>query len=385
MNPSAISTAYLDLKGIQRLILNLHDNKEFISAHIFSIFRDLCLIMDEVIDTFFTDSIDIDERVNIIRNRIHLYIKKRGQNQKTFRKILDYHIEAYGDDVNNIGFYLNNKGEVVGSTLYSAYILLGTNNLPFPMVEEEAQIRDKTFSFAKYLGEVSSILSISLENALGLPFSESIIVTKEICKLDSYECRDINHNSLFLSDNDLINTFILRLILSLQEISDVIWLRGRYLANLQNPLYIDWYMLLRLTTLKTDEILDNLLNIKNHSKEQFHTWNNKSNGRVEQLLEKYSYEIKEECSTMRNMIHYDIETEGKDRNFVGYLNKKEKQVPNFLTNTIDVIIDSYLKPLRYEIIQYLEIERIEPLSDWEMIINRLSKLNKTSISKVWER
>lgn len=48
-----------------------------------------------------------------------------------YRKVLDYHINAYGEDVNNIGFYLNDDDEVVGSTLYIAYILIDTGNLPF--------------------------------------------------------------------------------------------------------------------------------------------------------------------------------------------------------------------------------------------------------------
>ena len=62
-----------------------------------------------------------------------------------YRKILDYHIEAYGDDVNNIGFYLNSSGEVVGSTLYAAYILLDTDNLPFPMREKSAHVAESNF------------------------------------------------------------------------------------------------------------------------------------------------------------------------------------------------------------------------------------------------
>ena len=34
----------------------------------------------------FEDSIDVDERVSKIRNHIHLYGKKRGQNQKDVSK-----------------------------------------------------------------------------------------------------------------------------------------------------------------------------------------------------------------------------------------------------------------------------------------------------------
>lgn len=71
--------------------------------------------------------------------------------------------------------------------------------------------------------------------------------------------------------------------MSLQEISDVIWLRDRYIAKLTQVSFIDLYMLVRLTTLKTDEIMDNLLNIKQHSKELFYEWNNERNGEIESL------------------------------------------------------------------------------------------------------
>lgn len=84
--------------------------------------------------------------------------------------------------------------------------------------------------------------------------------------------------------------------------------------------------------------------------------------------------MKEECSTMRNMIHYDIESKNEESNFVGYLNNKVNQESDYLINTISGIIDLYLRPLRYEILHYLKIEEIKSLSDWEMIMNRLSKL-----------
>ncbi|MFJ8527335.1 hypothetical protein [Bacillus sp. NPDC094106] len=374
INSNAITTAYIDLRAIQRLILNVQKNKEFKSTHVYSLLRDMCLIIDEVIDAFFEDSIDVDERVRKIRNHVHLYGKKRGQNQKMYRKILDYHIEAYGDDVNNIGFYLNSSGEVVGSTLYAAYILLETDILPFPMREKSVHVAESNFLFAKYIGELSSILANAIEKKLVIQVTENIDNIEGIYNEETYGCKDIHHKDLFLSGSDLADTFILRLILSLQEISDVIWLKDRYIAKLTQVSFVDLYMLVRLTTLKTDEIMDNLLNIKQHSKELFYEWNNERDGEIESLLRKYEQEMKEECSTMRNMIHYDIESKNEESNFVGYLNNKVNQESDYLINTTNGIIDLYLRPLRYEILNYLKIEEIESLSDWEMIMNRLSKL-----------
>ncbi|MGR5967173.1 hypothetical protein ACT7DB_35280 [Bacillus cereus] len=323
---------------------------------------------------FFKDSIDVDERVSKIRNHVHLYGKKRGQNQKMYRKILDYHIDAYGDDVNNIGFYLNSDGEVVGSTLYAAYILLDTDNLPFPLREKSAHVAESNFLFAKYIGELSDILANVIEKELVLQATENIDIMEEIYNEKTYDCKDIHHKDLFVSESDLANTFIFRLILSLQEISDVIWLRDRYIEKLTQVSFVDLYIMLRLTTLKTDEIMDNLLNIKQHSKKFFYEWNKKRNREVESLLRKYEQEMEEECSTMRNMIHYDIESQDVESNFIGYLNNKINQESNYLVSTINKIIDLYLRPLRCEILNYLKIEEIRSLSDWEMIINRLSKI-----------
>ncbi|PEM27584.1 hypothetical protein CN617_15250 [Bacillus wiedmannii] len=74
------------------------------------------------------------------------------------------------------------------------------------------------------------------------------------------------------------------------------------------------------------------------------------------------------------MIHYDIESQDVESNFIGYLNNKINQESNYLVSTINKIIDLYLRPLRCEILNYLKIEEIRSLSDWEMIINRLSKI-----------
>jgi hypothetical protein len=246
-------------------------------------------------------------------------------------------------------------------------------------LEEEAQIRERTISFAEYIGEISAQLAQSLENTLEINLPTYTDNTERIYAENSYECRDINHKTLFSSDDELTNTFILRLIFSLQEINDVIWLRDQYMTKLKNPLFLDFYILLRLTTLKTDEIMDNLLNIRNHSNKQFNDWNNKSEGSVKRLLEKYEKEIKEECADMRNMIHYDIDYKNHKRNFFGHITNKINQEYNYPTNIINTIINSILKPLKYEILDFLKIEKIEPSSDWIIIVNRLSKLIKGSL------
>ncbi|MGX1460051.1 hypothetical protein ACUXG3_004380 [Bacillus thuringiensis] len=86
INSNAIITAYVDLKAIQMLLLNLRKNEEFKSTHVYSLLRDICLIIDEVIDAFFIGSIDVDERVSTIRNHVHLYIKKEVKIKRCIEK-----------------------------------------------------------------------------------------------------------------------------------------------------------------------------------------------------------------------------------------------------------------------------------------------------------
>ncbi|KZN97126.1 hypothetical protein AZI98_06090 [Aeribacillus pallidus] len=374
INSNAVMTAYIDLKSIQRLILNLNENKEFACTHIYSIFRDTCLIIHEIIDKILDNVIEVDERIKKIRNTVHLYIKKGGgQNQKVYKKIVDYHINAFGEDTNNIGFYLNESNEVIGSTLYCAYIFLRTENLPFPNSETKDEIRDKTFSFAQYIGEVSAILLNMLEELFEIKTSDELMTFEKVDSKESYRCKDVNHKLLFSFKSDLSNSFILRLIFSLQEINDVIWLKEKYIDKLQKPINLDWYILLRLVSLKTDEIMDNFFNIKQHLENDFQEWNIKSNGNVEYLIDKYEQGIKEECSTLRNMIHYNIETESIEDNFLGFYNKKVSQDLEYPLKFVNEVINLYFKPLRSEILKYLNIDKITPLSDWEIIKNRLFK------------
>ncbi|MBS4217497.1 hypothetical protein KHA96_04120 [Bacillus sp. FJAT-49711] len=54
--------------------------------------------MDEVFCCFIPDKTDIDERIKLIRNRVHLFSKKKGRNQKIHHNIIDYHISVFGDE-----------------------------------------------------------------------------------------------------------------------------------------------------------------------------------------------------------------------------------------------------------------------------------------------
>ncbi|WP_139343296.1 hypothetical protein [Virgibacillus siamensis] len=280
---SAIQTAYMDLQAIKRFSQLNINNSTFLSTHIYSFYRDICLIIYEVIETFFKEKVEMDDRIKEIRNQVHLYTKKRGANQKIFQKILKYHIDTFGSDINNLGFYLTD-GKVVGSTLYSTYIFLNTGNLPDTNRMKETE--SKAFNLATHVGERVSILISEIEDITGGMLYADELPSREILSEEKYLCKDINHNEIF-TDNNIRNTLILRLIFSLQEICDVLWLNLTYMKKFQHQIDLDYYFQIRLTTLKTDEIMDNLLNLKKHMKQEFQHWDNYFGGKVESILDDY--------------------------------------------------------------------------------------------------
>ncbi|MDF9495167.1 hypothetical protein P5772_22095 [Bacillus cereus] len=373
MSSSALTTAYTDLKAIEKLFLSVKNNEDFHCSHIYSIFRDTCLIVHEVINAFFKEEIEVDKRIKEIRNHVHLFIKKRGYNKKVFEKVLHYHISAYGKDTNNIGFYVNN-GEVIGSTLYIAYLLLETDTLPFPNLQNNTLIQQQSFSLGEYVGQLTAFLS----NKINFILDEKIIIKEKcidgILDTNIYTCKDLSHTSLFSEDIQK-NIFLLRLIFSLHELNDIIWIHEKYIKKIQKPSFLDLYLQIRLTTLKTDEVIDNLLNLKAHSLGHFAEWNKFTNGEISLFLDNFQQQLFNECSMMRNMIHYDLETPYAEMNFLGYLNSKQVENTDYISSTMDKIIYSYLYPLKKLINTYLNIESIEPIPEWEIINKRLLDLS----------
>lgn len=370
---TAYQTAYLDHVSIQRLILNLSENSEFLSTHIHSLFRDVCLFINEVHIGFNMEK-EIDNKIKKIRDQVHLFQNKKGYNKKVYNKVLNYHLNKFGENINNIGFYLNKNNELIGSTLYVSFVYLNANSfLPSPNNETKLEIKNKIVSFSKYVGELSVLLSTEFEKLLNTKIDILESIEKIKCGQE-YNNKDINHKSLYKKQEDIYNTFLTRIIFTMQEINDVIFIKENYFNRLKKPIFLDSYILLRLTTLKTDETFDNLYNLQNYCKVYFEEFDTSRNGEVSLLLERYANEFKEECCTMRNMIHYNLESDEEEDNFLGYYNKlieKDSYEPiNIVENTIEL----YLKPLRHMINNFLGIEKIRSLSDFEQIQIRLKEI-----------
>ncbi|WP_070119414.1 hypothetical protein [Bacillus marinisedimentorum] len=372
MNYSAALTAYTDLKAIQRLILNIQKNSTFWGVHGFSILRSVCIILDEIFKEFFHDTLpkENEEKITQIRNTVHLFVKGKGKNKIVLDKVLKYHINAFGEDTNNIGFYMDRSKRVVGSTLFSTFILMNTDLLPNPNIKSEKESGEKMFEFAKYLGELSVVLSNYLENEILYSINFNI---DEVINKENLETKDVNYKYLFKSEDGKQNIFKIRLIFNLQEITDFLWLKEKYYDYLSNKELIDEYLLLRIAAIKIDEVMDNLFNLQNFFRKEFNHWNSCSENKISLLLKIYNERFEKEFCKLRNMLHYNMESTDPTKNFLGYINKQTRDKPEYINFMINTALNDFFIPLYNEIEEYLNISNIYTIPKWKILIGRLMK------------
>ncbi len=77
-------------------------------------------------------------------------------------------------------------------------------------------------------------------------------------------------------------------------------------------------------------------------------------------------------SIMRNMIHYK-DSDDPNLNFYDYFENEDKSQ---LIRTMDQIIFAYLHPLENYIREYIDIENMRSMTDWEMIKKRTIQMFK---------
>ena len=119
----SIYTAYYDLLSMAGA-LNVKNNKKFLAAHVYPLLRDLCLMIYQINKDILDNSLDLDPNIKKIRHRVKLYEKKN--NIKVYKRIIDLHTYQFGNDIDNLGFYLEGK-RLVGSTIYTTYIFQDTH------------------------------------------------------------------------------------------------------------------------------------------------------------------------------------------------------------------------------------------------------------------
>lgn len=358
---NAIYTAYYDLVGMYGLLnVKQKDNKKFHAVHISPLFRDVCLMIYQINKELLDNSIDLDPAIKKIRHRVKLYEKK--DNIKVYNRIRDFHVNNFGNDIDNVGFYLTDE-QLVGSTIYSTYIYLDTEFIKIDIDEKP----ERFYEFSILIGETLTLLIEKLieKSDKKLPPLKKI----NIMEHDStkYENKDLMITNVF-KGKETEKVLLTRLMISLQEATTCNWLHECIKES--NEFEIRNYILLRLLSIKTDEVMDNLENMQKFLKNDFDKLDKACNYEISKLIKKFNYNLKSECSILRNMIHYDTQGE----NFLDYIKNKMQTDSNYVNSISKELVKDYMNPLSKLISNYFDINNQKSMSNFEKITRRLKTL-----------
>lgn len=352
---SALQTAYHDLLGIISLMRS-QENKKYSAVPMYSLGRDVCLILYQINKDVFSSSYVLNPEIKKVRHKVKL---SSGNNQKMHEDILEYHVKKYGDDINNLGFYLED-GNLKGSTLYPTYLFYDST------IFKSDNISNAIFSFFRNVGElcIQFLQQISSLTKGTLPFTvpESIVLVDDC----GYINKDIHHTSLYTGDRKS-DSIITRLLLIQQELVTCIWLKESINNRVEPDLNNTGYILLRLLSMKIDQVMDNLENIKKFLPDYFSELNANCSGELENTMEAYVRSIFSECRDLRNMLHYDIH----GVNFYDFLAQRKSENENYINIMINKILFDFVTPLNEIISDYFNIAGLKSIGDIEMILNRL--------------
>lgn len=347
-----LQTVNHDLQGIKKLLL-FSQNENFSSVAVYSLFRDSCLMLYEVVKVLETEGILIErfstfKHIEMIRHKIKA---SQGKNNRSvFKDSLNIHFDLFGEDIDNLGFYLD-RGKLIGSTFYITYVYSGT---PFFNSIKSGEIIKE---FSKEVGkDVASII-----NTIGQPLNMSSKMTIKSNE-DSYELKDIWHKRIFTKDITL-NVFIMRLLIIQNEISSCLWIE-KHLDYKGEEVSLDKYILLRLSSIKFYQMMESLIDLKKRSPEHYTILNLTS---LDGLLLRYETNMKTEIKKLRNMLHYN----NKGINFYDYFIHEIEKDKEYAENLLKIMLVEFFLVIRDVISDSLSISSIDSMGDWEKIRRRI--------------
>lgn len=348
-----IQTINHDLKGLTKLLL-VRDHTNYSKVPVYSLFRDSCLMLYEInkilkSEGILKENIPFFEIIEPIRHKVKS--SQGSNNREIFYKILATHFNLFGEDIDNLGFYLEGDA-LVGSTLFATYVF---DDTPFFQSIGTGEVLKK-FSF-----ELGSTIS-QLHNAINQPVlltSKPLLMPIE----EEFILKDVWHKRLFNSDITF-NVFLMRLLVIQNEVSTCLWLEKQMDYKLKE-FNLDKYILLRLSSIKIHQTMESLLDIKQRLPLHY-----KSLGltKLDSIIESYNSEFREECKKLRDMLHYS----NQQVNFFDYVNNKLAQDDMYVDKLLEHILGYYLPYIRDAISCSLDISSIESMSDYEKIKRRLS-------------
>ncbi|MYL47662.1 DNA polymerase III subunit gamma/tau [Virgibacillus halodenitrificans] len=360
---NSIYTAYYDLIATTSL-LNIKNNKKFSAVPVYPLFRDVCLMIYQINKDILDDSIHLDPTIKKIRHRVKLFQKK--DNYKVYNRIVDIHTYQFGNDIDNLGFYLEDD-KLIGSTIYSTYIFQETHFFS----TNPKETGEKGLAFAKLVGETAGLIVEKLieksNHTLPLIDPPTFVYKDD----EAYKEKDIL-STKFYGEEQNHNVTLTRLVISLQEASTCIWLHKGISNNNYDKLQFENYILLRLLTIKADEVMDNLKNMRRFLPDNFNRIDKDCQFKLSKIMNNFDRELEEECRVLRNMVHYNEERE----NFLDYVDSKIRKDKNYINTLTYKIVNDYMKPLNNIVSDYLQINNIKSMNDFEKITRRVFSLVK---------
>lgn len=352
---SYLHTAYYDLLGLIRLI-GIKENAKYFSIPIHSLARDICLIIYQVNKEILEDKYKLNSDIKTIRQKVKL--NNGAKNKEIFSRILRHHLQKFGDDIDNIGFFLED-GRLRGSTIYITYLFNETTFF------NKNNLKEATIEFYTEVGKMLILLLQDVVVASNGELKYSIPERLEYPDNEKYTSKDIHYLKLY-KQNEIVNILITRLLLIQNELSTCIWLEKGIDYKI-SELTVDKYILVRLVSVKIDQVMDSLINIRKFLPNEFEWVDNFSDKGLSRILDEYEKDIKDECAELRNMIHYNKE----GQNFYDYLIEKIATDQHYIEKLIEKIIFQYVEPLNKIFSEYLDIESKKSMNDIEKIFKRI--------------
>jgi len=357
----SVQTAYYDLIGMTSL-MKLKNNAKFSAVPVYPIARDVCLMIYQINKEILGNTIDLDPNIKKIRHRVKLYQKKN--NFKVYKRIIDTHIHQFGNDIDNLGFYLDGD-QLIGSTIYSTYIFHDTQFFTY----NPKKSAENAYNFMGKVGETIALIIEKLIEKSDYTLPLFAIPTFEYNDDTSYTEKDVLNSNFFVESQNQ-NVLLTRLVISLQEASTCIWLYNG--ISKANNLLLYNYILLRLLSIKADEVMDNLKNIQAFLSDDFLQVDKALNFKISSLINDFDKELCDECRCLRNMIHYNEH----DINFIEYVQEKMSIDNNYVNLFTSKIVKHYMEPFCKFVSEYLKVNERKSMNDFEKITKRLLSLAK---------
>ncbi|PLV32220.1 hypothetical protein BSP4_31970 [Bacillus subtilis subsp. subtilis] len=349
-----LTTINHDLQGVKKLLLEGKTSLNFESAPVYSLFRDICLILYETNKVLKEDGriqSDLPYMGMIKRIRHKVKTNQGFKNKKIFNNLLSGHRSIFGSDIDNIGFYLDND-ILASSTLFPTFVFAGT-----PLSNQF----DNGEAFLETTTAIGSLLQ-GIINSINQPInldSNQMTIQNE----KEFICKDV-WDKRFFKEEITYNIFLTRLLLIQNELTTCIWMEN-HLNYKSQEFNFDKYILLRFTSIKLHEIMQNILDIRER-KELTRHWNTLNFNTLDNLIDEYESTLQDEMKTLRDMLHYD----NKGINFYDYIQQKLDDDSKYPDGLIETLFKVYIHNIRNTISVNINIQSYESMKDTEKIVRR---------------